>query len=171
MSMDGQSHSINGKWDMIIAFPPCTYLTVTGNRWFNVERYGEKAIQRKKDRYDAIKFFMSFANANCDRIAIENPVGIMSSTWRKPDQIIHPYMFGEPERKGTCLWLKGLPEMEPTNIVEPQVVVYKNGRGTDSPWHMNTLGLPKAERAKLRSKTFPGIAKAMAEQWGKLSTG
>ena len=170
VSMDGQSHSIHGKWDMIIAFPPCTYMTVTGNRWFNVDRYGEKAIQREKDRYDAIKFFMSFANANCDRIAIENPVGIMSRTWRKPDQIIHPYMFGDHERKRTCLWLKGLPELKPTNIVEPQVIVYKNGRGTDSPWHMNTLGLPKAERAKLRSKTFPGIAKAMAEQWGTFST-
>ena len=170
VSMDEQSHSIHGKWDMIIGFPPCTYLTVTGNRWFNVERYGEKAIQREKDRYDAIKFFMSFANANCDRIAIENPVGIMSRTWRKPDQIIQPYMFGDPERKGTCLWLKGLPELKPTNIVEPQVIVYKNGRGTDSPWHMNTLGLPKAERAKLRSKTFAGIAKAMAEQWGTFST-
>ena len=170
VSMDEQSHSIHGKWDMIIGFPPCTYLTVTGNRWFNVERYGEKAIQREKDRYDAIKFFMSFANANCDRIAIENPVGIMSRTWRKPDQIIQPYMFGDPERKGTCLWLKGLPELKPTNIVEPQVIVYKNGRGTDSPWHMNTLGLPKAERAKLRSKTFAGIAKSMAEQWGTFST-
>lgn len=153
------------KWDMIIAFPPCTFLTVTGNRWFNVERYGEKAIQRQKDREDAIKFFMAFANADCDKIAIENPVGVMSTAYRKPNQIIHPYMFGDPERKGTCLWLKGLPELKPTNIVEPNIISYKNGKGTDSPWHMNTMGLPKEERAKLRSKTFPGIAKAMAEQW------
>ena len=153
------------KWDMIIAFPPCTYLTVTGNRWFNIERYGEKAIQRYKDREEAIKFFMAFVNADCEKIAIENPIGVMSTIYRKPDQIIHPYMFGDPERKGTCLWLKGLPKLKPTKIVEPNIITYKNGKGTDSPWHMNTLGLPKEERAKLRSKTFPGIAKAMAEQW------
>lgn len=153
------------KWDMIIAFPPCTYLTVTGNRWFNVERYGEKAVQRMKDREKAIEFFMEFANADCDKIAIENPIGAMSTAYRKPNQIIHPYMFGDPERKATCLWLKGLPELEPTNVVKPNIVVYKNGKGTDSPWHVNTMGLPKEERAKMRSKTFPGIAKAMAEQW------
>ena len=153
------------KWDMIIAFPPCTYLTVTGNRWFNVERYGEKAIKRQKDREDAIKFFMAFINADCEKIAIENPIGVMSTAYRKPNQIIHPYMFGDPERKGTCLWLKSLPELKPTNIVEPNIITYKNGKGTDSPWHVNTLGLPKEERAKLRSKTFHGIAKAMAEQW------
>lgn len=158
---------LNEKWDMIIAFPPCTYLTVTGNRWFNVDSYGEKAIQRKKDREDAIRFFMAFVNADCDKIAIENPVGVMSTVYRKPDQIVHPYLFGDPERKGTCLWLKGLPKLKPTNIVEPNIIAYKNGKGTDSPWHMNTIGLPKQERAKLRSKTFPGIAKAMAEQWGE----
>ena len=166
VTADGEKHKIIGKWDMIIAHPPCTYLTVTGNRWFNVEQYGDKAIQREKDRKNAIKFFMRFVNADCGNIAIENPIGVMSTTYRKPNQIIHPYMFGDPERKGTCLWLKGLPELKPTNIVESQVIVYKNGKGTDSPWHMNTLGLPKAERAKLRSKTFPGIAQAMAEQWG-----
>lgn len=162
---DGTSHLIIGEWNMIIAFPPCTYLTVTGNRWFNVEKYGEKAIQRMKDREDAIRFFMAFANADCDRIAIENPIGVMSSAWRKPNQIIHPYMFGDPERKGTCLWLKGLQELKPTNIVEPKIIRYKNGKGTDSPWHVNTMSLPPIERAKMRSKTFPGIAKAMAEQW------
>ena len=156
---------LNEKWDMIIAFPPCTFLTVTGNRWFNVERYGEKAVQRQKDREDAIKFFMAFANADCERIAIENPIGVMSTYYRKPNQIIHPYLFGDPERKATCLWLKGLPELKPTNIVEPNIISYKNGKGTDSPWHMNTMGLPKKERAKQRSKTFPGIAQAMAEQW------
>lgn len=166
-TMDNEYHCFPGKWDMIIAHPPCTYLTVTGNRWFNVERYGEKAIQRKKDREDAIKFFMAFADADCDNIAIENPIGVMSTAYRKPNQIIHPYMFGDPERKGTCLWLKGLEELKPTNIVEPNIIAYKNGKGTDSPWHMNTMRLPKQERAKQRSKTFPGIAKAMAEQWGK----
>lgn len=153
------------SWDMIIAHPPCTYLTVTGNRWFNVDRYGEKAIQRYKDRRDAVEFFMLFANADCPRIAIENPIGHMSTAYRKPDQIIHPYMFGDPARKATCLWLKGLEPLKPTNIVEPVIVEYKNGKGTDNPWHMETMSLPPAERAKARSKTFPGIARAMAEQW------
>ena len=114
---DGTPHFVGSRWDMIIAFPPCTYLTVTGNRWFNIERYGDKAVQRHKDRADAIKFFLAFANANCDKIAIENPVGIMSSEWRKPNQIINPYQFGDPFEKKTCLWLKGLPELKPTNIV------------------------------------------------------
>ena len=94
------------KWDMIIAFPPCTYLTVTGNRWFNIERYGEKAIKRHQDRKEAIDFFLMFANAACGKIAIENPVGVMSSEWRKPDQIINPYQFGDAFEKKTCLWLK-----------------------------------------------------------------
>ena len=164
-TVDDEIHIVE-KWDMIIAFPPCTYLTVTGNRWFNVERYGEKAIQRQKDREDAIKFFMAFANADCEKIAIENPIGCMSTIFRKPNQIIHPYMFGDAERKSTCLWLKGLPELVPTNIVEPRIIKYKNGKGTDSPWHMETMSLPPKERAKMRSKTFLGIANAMAEQWG-----
>ena len=150
---------------MIIAFPPCTYLTVTGNRWFNVDRYGDKAIQRHKDRKCAIDFFMLFTNANCDKIAIENPIGVMSTEYRRPNQIVHPYMFGDAERKATCLWLKGLPELVPTDLVKPNVIYYKNGKGSDSPWHMNTMSLPPKERAKERSKTFPGIARAMAEQW------
>ncbi len=153
-------------WDMIIAFPPCTYLTVTGNRWFNIERYGEKAIRRHYDRKDAIKFFMSFANADCEKIAIENPVGIMSSEWRKPDQIINPWQFGDAYEKRTCLWLKGLPKLTPTNIVEIQPrQVFDSGKSMPS-WYADAWKLPKEERAKLRSKTFPGIAKAMAEQWG-----
>ena len=154
------------KWDMIIAFPPCTYLTVTGNRWFNVERYGDSAIQRIKDREEAIKFFMLFANADCDRIAIENPVGIMSSTYRKPNQIINPWQFGDPYEKKTCLWLKGLPELKPTNIVDiPPRKQFDSGKSMPA-WYAEAWHLPKEERAKLRSKTFPGIAKAMAEQWG-----
>lgn len=153
------------KWDMIIAFPPCTYLTVTGNRWFNVERYGEKALQRQKDREDAISFFMAFANADCPKIAIENPVGIMSSTWRKPNQIINPFQFGDPFEKKTCLWLKGLPELKPTNIVDvPPRKQFGSGKTMPS-WYADAWHLPKEERAKMRSKTFPGIAQAMAEQW------
>lgn len=157
---------LNQDWDLIIAHPPCTFLTVTGNRWFDVERYGDKAIQRHKDREEAVKFFMQFVNAKCDKIAIENPIGYMSTAYKKPTQIIHPYMFGDPARKATCLWLKGLPKLTPTNIVEPIIIHYQNGKGTDNPWHMDTMKLPPNERAKARSKTFPGIAKAMAEQWG-----
>ena len=154
------------KWDMIIAFPPCTYLTVTGNRWFNIDRYGEKAIQRHKDRKDAIDFFMAFANADCEKICIENPVGIMSSEWRKPNQIINPWQFGDAFEKKTCLWLKGLPELKPTNIVEiPPRKRFDSGKSMPS-WYAEAWHLPKEERAKLRSKTFPGIARAMAEQWG-----
>ena len=154
------------KWDMIIAFPPCTYLTVTGNRWFNIDRYGEKAIQRHKERKDAIDFFMAFANADCEKIAIENPVGIMSSEWRKPNQIINPWQFGDAFEKKTCLWLKGLPELKPTNIVEiPPRKRFDSGKSMPS-WYAEAWHLPKEERAKLRSKTFPGIARAMAEQWG-----
>ena len=165
VSTDGQTHIIVGKWDMIIAFPPCTYLTVTGNRWFNVERYGEKALQRHKDRSAAIDFFLDFANADCDRIAIENPVGIMSSVWRKPNQIIGPFEFGDPFEKKTCLWLKGLPELKPTNIVGvPPRKQFDSGK-TMPAWYAEAWHLQKEERAKLRSKTFPGIAKAMAEQW------
>lgn len=160
------------KWDMIIAFPPCTYLTVSGNSWFNVEKYGEKAIKRHKDREEAIKFFMMFANADCDKIAIENPIGVMSSRYRKPDQIIHPYYFGDPERKATCLWLKGLPSLvhEKENYVEPDIIKYKNGKGSSSRSHMETWGLPSEQRRIARSKTFPGIAKAMAQQWGLINT-
>ena len=170
-TMDGKEHRIDGKWDILIVFPPCTFLTVTGNRWFNVERYGEKAIHRQKDREDAIRFFMAFANADCEKIVIENPIGVMSTVFRKPDHIVHPYYFAEEdddencERKATCLWLKGVDPLRYEIRYKPRVVEYKNGKGTDSPWHMNTMGLPKEERAKLRSKTFPGIAKAMAEQW------
>ena len=165
-TMDGIEHSIDGKWDLIIAHPPCTYLTVTGNRWFNIDRYGEKAIQRYKDRKDAIDFFMAFANADCEKVAIENPVGVMSSEWRKPNQIINPWQFGDAFEKKTCLWLKGLPELKPTNIVEiPPRKMFDSGKSMPS-WYAEAWHLPKEERAKLRSKTFPGIAKAMAEQWG-----
>ena len=154
------------KWDIIIAFPPCTYLTVTGNRWFNIDRYGEKAIQRHKDRKAAIDFFMAFANADCEKIAIENPVGIMSSEWRKPDQIINPWQFGDAFEKKTCIWLKGLPKLIPTNIVQiPPRKKFDSGKTMPS-WYAELWNLPKEERAKLRSKTFPGIARAMAEQWG-----
>ena len=153
------------KWDMIIAFPPCTYLTVTGNRWFNIERYGDKAIQRHKDREWAVDFFKAIYNSDCPKIAIENPVGVMSTYLRKPDQIINPYQFGDPFEKKTCLWLKGLPKLEYTNVVEPpKRTEFASGKTMPS-WYADAWRLPKEERAKLRSKTFPGIAQAMAKQW------
>lgn len=166
-TVNGDMHHLIGKWDLIIAHPPCTYLTVTGNRWFNIEKYGDKAMKRFKNRQAAYDFFMQFVNADCEKIAIENPIGYMSTAYMKPTQIIHPYMFGNPARKATCLWLKGLEPLKPTNIVEPEIIHYKNRKGTDNPWHMETINLPPHERAKARSKTFTGIAKAMAEQWGK----
>lgn len=160
-TLDGQEHDID-KWDMIIAFPPCTYLTVTGNRWFNVEKYGEKALERIRLREEAKEFFMAFANAPCDKIAIENPVGVMNTGYRKPNQIIQPYQFGDPFEKRTCLWLKGLPNLVPTDVVEPPArQQLKSGKSMPE-WYSNA---PKKDRARIRSKTFPGIAKAMAEQW------
>lgn len=165
-TVDGVEHEISGKWDMIIAFPPCTYLTVTGNRWYNYEKYGDKAIQRMLDRNDAIKFFMTIANADCDKIAIENPVGVMSTQWRKPDQIIQPYQYGDAYEKRTCLWLKGLPMLSPTKIVEiPDRIQFRSGK-TMAKWYVEAGNLSKEQRALVRSKTFPGIAKAMATQWG-----
>lgn len=164
-TMDGSYHEVK-RWDIIIAHPPCTYLTCTGNRWFNVERYGEKAIQRIKDREEAAKFFMQFANADCDHIAIENPVGYMSTFYRKADQIIQPYMFGHEVEKKTCLWLKNLPKLKPTNVVKPpERVQYASGK-TMPKWYAEAWHMPAEERSKFRSKTFEGIAKAMAEQWG-----
>jgi hypothetical protein len=155
------------QWDLIIAFPPCTYLTVTGNRWFNVEKYGDKALKRIEDRKDAINFFMLFANANADHVAIENPVGIMSTEWRKPNQIINPFQFGDPFEKKTCLWLKGLPELTATNIVEPAPRKFFESGKSMPAWYAECWHLPSDERSKMRSKTFPGIAEAMAKQWSE----
>ena len=163
-TMDGIEHSIIGKWDLIIAHPPCTYLTLAGNKWFKPE-FAVRFPARQKQRKEAIDFFMAFANADCDKIVIENPVGVMSSQWRKPDQYIEPYMFGDPEKKKTGLWIKGLPLLKPTNIVEPVIIHCKSG-ANEPRWHMETMRLPKEERSRVRAQTFPGIAKAMASQWG-----
>lgn len=116
-------------------------------------------------------FFLTLWFADCDVVAIENPIGCMSTYWRKPDQIVHPYYFAEAEddenceRKATCIWVRGKDKLKYTVRFRPRVIVYKNGKGTDSPWHVNTMGLPKEERSRLRSKTYPGFAKAIAEQW------
>lgn len=163
-TMDEVRHEVP-KWDLIIAHPPCTYLTVTGNRWFNIERYGDKARERWKLREEAQDFFMAFANANCDHIAIENPVGIMSTSWRKPDQIIQPYMFGDPFEKRTCLWLKNLPVLQESNLVTPEERIKFASGKTMPAWYADAFKLPKEERSRIRSQTFPGFADAMAEQW------
>lgn len=146
ITADGKEHFVF-DWDLIIAHPPCTDLAVSGARWFK-----EKQADGRQQK--SIDFFMEFINAACPRIAVENPVCIMSRIYRKPDQIIQPWMFGHGEVKTTCLWLKGLPKLTPTNIVE--------GR-EQKIWKM----APSPDRAKLRSKTYPGIAQAMAEQCGK----
>lgn len=161
---DGKYHEIADKWDLIIAHPPCTYLTITANSWYDVEKYGDKARKRYQDRYQAIVFFMAFVYADCEKIAVENPVGIMNTAYRKPDCIVHPYYFGDDAKKKTCFWLKGLRPLIATNVITPTTV--KTGHGTDSPWHAYSWSLPKEERSRARSKTFPGIAKAMADQWG-----
>lgn len=147
---DGAYHHIAERWDMLIAFPPCTHLAVSGARYFAKKRADGR-------QQAAIDFFMKFANADCPRIAIENPVGIMSTQWRKPDQIIQPWQFGHGETKATCLWLKGLPLLTPTQIVE--------GR-EQRVWKMP----PSPDRAKERSKTYTGCARAMAEQWAGPAT-
>lgn len=143
-------------WDMIIAFPPCTHLAGSGARWFP---------QKRKDgrQKQGIDFFMEFANCSCDKVAIENPVGIMSTEYRKPDQIIQPWQFGDSYSKKTCLWLNGLPKLVPTNVVDKGEFVIHGGKKIPK-WYSNAGG----NRSKTRSKTFPGIAKAMAEQWGEL---
>lgn len=142
----GQWVNIDGHWDLIIAHPPCTHLASSGARWFR-----EKQMDYRQQK--SCVLFMQMMLANADRVAVENPVGIMSRCYRRPDQIIQPWQFGHGETKATCLWLKNLPELVPTEIVE--------GR-EQRVWRMP----PSANRAKERSKTYPGIAKAMAEQWG-----
>lgn len=165
-TQDGQEHEISGKWGLIIAHPPCTYLTSTGNRWFDTGKYGVSAWARMRERNKAIAFFYRFVTADCDRIAIENPVGIMSTAYRSADQIVQPYMFGDPFEKKTCLWLKGLPHLNPTNVVEPPPRKKFASGKTMPEWYSSAFCLPDDERRKERSRTFPGLANAMAEQWG-----
>lgn len=168
-TMDGHLHTIEGEWDMIIAFPPCTHLAVSGARWFPEK---QKDFRQQK----ACVFFMHFILAHCDRIAVENPIGIMSNVYEKPTQIIQPYEYGHPTKKSTCLWLKGLPKLTPTDVVEPDIVEYhcksgktaKFGRGIGQAIGDDgkKYAFNDPMTAKLRSKTFTGIAKAMADQWG-----
>ena len=146
-------------WDMGIFFPTCTFLTISANKWYKDQPPRKSGtlvgLERRNARVEAIEFFMKLYNCKIPQIAIENPIGVMSSEFRKPDQVLQPWMFGHGETKATCLWLKNLPKLKPTNIVS----------GREQKLHL----LPKtADRAKLRSKTFKGIAEAMANQWSNI---
>ena len=150
---------INDGWDLMIAHPPCTHLAVSGAAWFK-----QKIADGRQQQ--GIDFFMKLAYANIPKICIENPVSIMSTKWRKPDQIVQPYMFGEEFSKATCLWLKNLPLLSANNIVgKGEFITYASGKRM-SKWYADAYKLKPVERAKLRSKTFQGIADAMASQWG-----
>jgi hypothetical protein len=163
---------LSGSWDMLIAHPPCTFLSVSGARWFyhpddghlptSERRAHPKYPNRKKDQEDAVAFFLRLYNCKIPKIAIENPLGVMSTKLRKPDQIIEPFMFGDEASKKTCLWLKGLPKLVPTNVVgKGKMQVLASGKVLPE-WYSNAS---KKDRGKIRSKTFQGIADAMAEQW------
>ena len=165
------------KWDLMIAHPPCTYLAVSGAQWYyhpedkhldtHERRPHPKYPNRNQDREDAVRFFMDLAEAPIDKIAIENPIGIMSNRWRKPDQIVQPYMFGDEATKTTALWLQNLPKLNPTNIVDKgERIQFKSGKSQPK-WYSDALVKSKSaeERRTLRSKTFLGMAQAMANQW------
>ena len=155
-------------WDMLIAFPPCTHLAVSGARHF-----AKKIADGRQQQ--GIDFFMKMVNAPIPKKAIENPIGIMSTKYRKPNQIIQPWEYGDKAQKSTCLWLEGLPNLIPTNIVEKgefvEFVSKKGVKKRQPKWYFDALKKAKTpqERSTLRSKTFPGIAKAMATQWTKNS--
>ena len=152
---------INDGWDLMIAHPPCTHLAVSGARHF-----AKKIADGRQQQ--GIDFFMALANSTIPRYAIENPIGIMSSKWRKPDQIINPWEHGHGVTKATCLWLKGLPLLKPTNVVDKGAIwIAKSGKRM-SQWYYDSSCLRPKEREKMRNKTFQGIADAMAEQWGNL---
>ena len=175
---NGETALIDGDWDIMIAHPPCTYLAVSGAKWYYHPEDKDLPIEerrphpsfpnRAKDREDGVNFFMSLANAPVKRIAVENPVGIMSSRWKKPDQKIQPYMFGDPFSKGTCLWLKNLNKLHPSKETDDTGEWIVFGSGKKQPkWYSGALTKSKSteERRTMRSKTFPGIARAIAEQW------
>jgi len=147
---------LDRRWDMMIAFPPCTHLSVSGARWFPAKRADGR-------QQAGIDFFMDMINAPIERIAVENPVGIMSSHYRRPNQIIQPWMFGEDASKKTCLWLKNIPPLKPTDLLVKDI--YSN----QTPSGQNKLG-PSPDRAMVRARTYRGIAEAMADQWGTDAT-
>ena len=152
------------RWDLMIAHPPCTFLTVAANKWMKPE-YADRFPTRPQDREDAVAFFMALMNAPIERICVENPIGIMSSRYRKPDQVVQPWMFGHGETKATCFWLKGLNPLVPTHI-DGDMFAQDTPDGREQRLHRLP---PSPDRWKERSRTFQGIADAMAEQWGQLT--
>lgn len=150
-TMDGVWHEIVGEWGMLISHPPCTHLAVSGARWF---KEGLKPMYLQDEAAD---FFMKFINAKCKKIVVENPVCVMSTRYKKPTQIIHPWQFGHPEQKRTCLWIKGLPKLRETNNVYKYMMTLPVKQRTRI-WQLGS------GHSKERSKTYPGIAKAIAEQ-------
>ena len=171
---------INQGWDLMIAHPPCTFLTGSGVQWlsnpedrelpFEDRRPHPKYPNRRKDMLDSVEFVKALYNAPIERIAVENPVGLLSSRWKKPNQIVQPYMFGDEATKSTCLWLKNLPLLVPTNIVGKGDRIFFASSKSHPKWYADALknAKTKEERQTLRSKTFEGMANAFAEQWGNL---
>lgn len=176
----GDDFVLDGDWDLMIAHPPCTYLSVSGARWYYHPEDKDLPIDQRRphpnfptraqDRKEAIEFFLALANANIPRIAIENPVGIMSKLFQKPNQIVQPYWFGDEATKTTCLWLKNLPNLVPTKMVgKGERVVLSSGKSLPK-WYSDSFNtkISTEMRRTLRSKTFQGFADAMAEQWSKI---
>ncbi|WP_285827653.1 hypothetical protein [Bacteroides acidifaciens] len=176
----GDDFALEGDWDLMIAHPPCTYLSVSGARWYyhpddkdlpiDQRRPHPNFPTRAQDRKEAIEFFLALANADIPRIAIENPVGIMSKLFQKPNQIVQPYWFGDEATKTTCLWLKNLPNLVPTKMVgKGERVVLSSGKSLPK-WYSDSFNtkISTEMRRTLRSKTFQGFADAMAEQWSKI---
>ena len=166
------------KFDLMVAHPPCTYLTGSGVQWlshpedkhlpFGERRPNPKYPNRRQDMLDSVEFVKALYNSDIEHVAIENPVGLLSSRWQKPNQIVQPYMFGDEATKTTCLWLKNLPLLQPTNIVgKGERTVFSSGKSHPK-WYADALknAKTKEERQTLRSKTFPGMAEAFATQWG-----
>jgi hypothetical protein len=171
---------INEGWDIMVAHPPCTFLTGSGVQWlshpedksmpFEERRPHPKYPNRRNDMLDSVEFVKALYNSDIKHIAIENPVGLLSSRWKKPDQIVQPYMFGDEATKTTCLWLKNLPLLAPTNMVgKGERTVFSSGKSHPK-WYADALknAKTKEERQTLRSKTFPGMAEAFAKQWGAI---
>ena len=167
---DALKEAYSGKYDLMIAHPPCTYLAVSGARWM-YNKDGSVNKERLTNQRKALNFVQKLLDAPIEKIALENPVSVISSAIRKPDQIIQPYEYGHSEAKKTCLWLKNLPKLKPTKIVNKGEFVEwidKNGKKKrQAKWYLDVLSKAKtkAERQKLRSKTYQGIADAMAQQW------
>lgn len=167
-TMDGVFHTFPGKWDMIIAHPPCTYLSNAGAaRLF--PKKGQLNEERYKKGLQAKDFFMKFINADCDKIAVENPIPTRIYGLPPYSQIIQPYEYGHPYSKKTCLWLKGLPKLQPTNIVKP-ICSWVSGGSKDAHGNTRSNTGMKFRDSKTRAKTFPGIARAMASQWSGILT-